>query len=578
MVHEHPLFSVPAHHTWLRSVHGGQGPRPPLGRGGWGALDAEGTLWFDPERKGGSPEEWAWVCAVMLTHLGFRHLPVRSPHGVWIAAADAVAGAFVDALRVGRRPEDLPPSELPSTRSAEALFERWVVSGVPPELVNRGIAGHDAWDLVPGEPPSWRKERLDEAAHAFEVGLAEAVHNALVVASGRQVQKQTPAHEARSWFVSSFPLLGALAASFDIVYDVVACRSLDIRIAAIDPGAQVVYLNPAADLSTEELRFVVAHELLHAGLRHDLRRQGRDPFLWNVACDYVINGWLQEMAVGHMPTAGVLYDPELQGLSAEAVYDRIANDLRRVRKLCTLRGQGLGDIIEAPPAWWSADGCDLDAFYRRCLATGLDLHTSTGRGYLPAGLIQEIEALAHPPVPWDVELAQWFDRYFAPLERYRSFAHPSRRQSSTPDLPRPRYVLREDALAGRTFGVVLDTSGSMEPALLAKALGAIASYAIAREVPAARVIFCDAHPYDQGFLPVEAIASRVKVRGRGGTVLQPGIDLLERAEDFPADGPVLIITDAECDVLHIRREHAFLLPQSGRLPFTPRGPVFRVEP
>jgi hypothetical protein len=118
----------------------------------------------------------------------------------------------------------------------------------------------------------------------------------------------------------------------------------------------------------------------------------------------------------------------------------------------------------------------------------------------------------------------------------------------------------------------------MEPALLAKALGAIASYAIAREVPAARVIFCDAHPYDQGFLPVEAIASRVKVRGRGGTVLQPGIDLLERAEDFPADGPVLIITDAECDVLHIRREHAFLLPQSGRLPFTPRGPVFRVEP
>jgi predicted metal-dependent peptidase len=398
-----------------------------------------------------------------------------------------------------------------------------------------------------------------------------------VVASGRDTPQQTPAHHARSWFVSSFPLLGALAASFQIVYDVVACRSLDIRIAAIDPSAQVIYLNPAANLSTEELRFVVAHELLHAGLRHDLRRQGRDAFLWNVACDYVINGWLQEMGVGHMPSV-VLYDPELQGLSAEAIYERIVNDLRRARKLATLRGQGVGDILEAPPAWWSGDGCDLDAFYRRCLATGLDLHQSSGRGYLPAGLIQEIEALAHPPVPWDVELAQWFDRYFSPLERYRSFAHPSRRQSSTPDLPRPRYVLREDALDGRTFGVVLDTSGSMGMELLAKALGAIASYAMAREVPAARVIFCDAHPYDQGYLPVEAIASRVKVRGRGGTVLQPGIDLLERACDFPAQGPILVITDAECDVLHIRHEHAFLLPQAGRLPFTPRGPVFRVEP
>ena len=29
----------------------------------------------------------------------------------------------------------------------------------------------------------------------------------------------------------------------------------------------------------------------------------------------------------------------------------------------------------------------------------------------------------------------------------------------------------------------------------------------------------------------------------GGTVLQPGVDLLEAAEDFPKDGPILIITD-----------------------------------
>ena len=29
---------------------------------------------------------------------------------------------------------------------------------------------------------------------------------------------------------------------------------------------------------------------------------------------------------------------------------------------------------------------------------------------------------------------------------------------------------------------------------------AIASYATARDVPAARVVFCDAHPYDAGYL------------------------------------------------------------------------------
>ena len=56
-------------------------------------------------------------------------------------------------------------------------------------------------------------------------------------------------------------------------------------------------------------------------------------------------------------------------------------------------------------------------------------------------------------------------------------------------------------------------------------------------------------------------------------MLQPGIDLLEKAPDFPRDGPLLIITDGACDRLHIRREHAFLLPAGRHLPFVPKGPV-----
>ena len=60
-------------------------------------------------------------------------------------------------------------------------------------------------------------------------------------------------------------------------------------------------------------------------------------------------------------------------------------------------------------------------------------------------------------------------------------------------------------------------------------------------------------------------------------MLQPGIDLLERADDFPDDGPILVITDGDCDVLRVRREHAFLIPAGAGLPFAPRGPVFRMR-
>lgn len=106
----------------------------------------------------------------------------------------------------------------------------------------------------------------------------------------------------------------------------------------------------------------------------------------------------------------MLLDLELKGLSAEAVYDRIVGDLRQYRKLGTLRGPRLGDILPGRIArWWEAgEGVELDRFYRSCLSQGLLMLHEKGRGFLPANLIEEIEALAQPVIPWDVELAPVF--------------------------------------------------------------------------------------------------------------------------------------------------------------------------
>jgi predicted metal-dependent peptidase len=386
--------------------------------------------------------------------------------------------------------------------------------------------------------------------------------------------RKTQWRQALGWFISSYPLLGGLAAAFKLVEDAEVCRTHGIWAAAISPAAAELYVNPLSGLDDGERRFVIAHELLHAGLRHDTRGGGRDPWLWNVACDFVINGWLAEMEVGDLPD-GALHDPSLRGKSAEEVYDEVVTWRRRAWKCSTLRGLGARDILPSrlagtdDPAW----GTDLDEFYRRCLADGLHYHR--GRGLLPAGLVQDIRALAEPPVPWDVELARWFDDHFAPVERRRSYARSSRRQSATPDIPRPGWHLPEELMHSRTFGVVLDTSGSMDTRLLGKALGAISSYAVTRDVPAVRVIFCDAEAHDNGWMHPLDIAGRVRIRGRGGTVLQPGIDLLQNARDFPRDGPILVITDAWIDRVRIKREHAFLIPAGAVLPFPARGPVFR---
>ena len=192
--------------------------------------------------------------------------------------------------------------------------------------------------------------------------------------------------------------------------------------------------------------------------------------------------------------------------------------------------------------------------------------------------MEEVRAIQQPPIPWDVQLARWFDEQFQPLEPRRTYARLSRRQSATPDIPRPASFLPEEQAEQRIFGVLLDTSGSMERGLLAAALGSIASYAESRDVHHVRVVFCDAAAYDQGIMAPDEIAGMVKVRGRGGTKLQPGIDLLDEDTAFPREAPLLIITDGACDRLNLRgRTHAFLLPAGNRLPFTSHGPVFRLK-
>jgi len=579
----HPLFEPLLSHAHIIRLDDNLCPPD-----GWAVTLQEGHLHINPTRRA-EPEEWMYILAHCLLHLGFGHFQRRENSREWSAACDVWITRFLADLKLGSPPgnfRSLP--DLP-TQSEERLYQQFSENGIPEHLRDLGTARPNSTDLILEGDKSIRRryyyrQKIDWPA-LLGRGLVQAATSAVNVAGGVESalgverSQHTPAQRARSWFINSYPLLGALAAAFKVIEDHTLCARMEISLAAVDAELKEIYVNPGAGLDERECRFVMAHELLHVGLRHTARRQGRHPYLWNVACDYVINDWLVEMGVGGLPQMGVLYDSELKGESAEGIYDRIANDLRRYRKLATLRGVGLGDILErGRPRWWEiGEGVELDEFYRHCLAQGLAYHEAQGRGYLPAGLVEEINALSQPPIPWDVELARWFDEHFPPLEKMRTYARPSRRQSATPDIPRPSYVITWDIQQGRTFGVLLDTSGSMDRQLLAKALGTIASYSLSRDVYAVRVVFCDAATYDQGYLLPEDIAGRVQVRGRGGTILQPGIDLLERVEDFPKDGPVLIITDGYCDRLHIQREHAYLIPEGRHLPFAPRGPVFRIN-
>ena len=56
---------------------------------------------------------------------------------------------------------------------------------------------------------------------------------------------------------------------------------------------------------TNRLCGLVAHELLHAALLHGLRRRERDPVLWNIAADIVVNGMIRKDTTYGLPLGGV---------------------------------------------------------------------------------------------------------------------------------------------------------------------------------------------------------------------------------------------------------------------------------
>ena len=98
----------------------------------------------------------------------------------------------------------------------------------------------------------------------------------------------------------------------------------DIPTAGTD--GETIYYNPEylESLSVEEQTFVFAHEVCHIAFNHILRSEGKDPELWNIATDGVINQFLKrdglKMAKGGVDIAeAIKYD-------AEQLYEKILQE------------------------------------------------------------------------------------------------------------------------------------------------------------------------------------------------------------------------------------------------------------
>ena len=77
--------------------------------------------------------------------------------------------------------------------------------------------------------------------------------------------------------------------------------------------------------SDDELVFLVAHEVMHIVMAHAVRRGPRNPHLYNIACDAVINEILIEENVGAFIPGGIRMDGA-QNTTSELIYKQLVDE------------------------------------------------------------------------------------------------------------------------------------------------------------------------------------------------------------------------------------------------------------
>jgi predicted metal-dependent peptidase len=311
---------------------------------------------------------------------------------------------------------------------------------------------------------------------------------------------------ARSAFFTSL----ALFARFEVSYE--------IPTAATD--GRSIFVNPHFfdTLTTAEQDAVLVHEVLHAALLHVPRRGGRDPQLWNIAADIVVNGMLVQERYD-LPTGG-LRNQQLEHLSVEEVYEQ----LLREQPSDEPQPQPQPDLLERSPADAQAADADapgpgsgpadaearnraLEKHWQQAHEQARIVAEETAIGTAPAGMARELGSLSPAKLDWRSYLWRFL------VQTPTDFQHFDRRF-----VGRGMYL---ETISGEHLNVLLavDTSGSIDRQAVELFLGEVRG--ILRAYPHLRcdLYYADAEVYGPHRLTPSSPLPPVV--GGGGTDFRP---------------------------------------------------------
>lgn len=296
---------------------------------------------------------------------------------------------------------------------------------------------------------------------------------------------------------------------------------------------RTVYVNPDFwnPLTAAEQDGLLLHELLHAALGHCWRCGVRNPQIWNIAADIVINGMICEDPQAALPKGG-MRDLRLEKFGVEEVYELLQRDFSKLPPLT------LADLLMAPPGEEGSGNGDtslddmrrtaLAGHWRHALEQAAVIARSQG-GDTPGGMKRELETLDPARLDWRAVLWRYLVR--TPSD----FTGWDRRH-----LARGLYLEQLEGESVRVW-VCVDTSGSVRGEQLSAFLGEVQG--ILRSYPH---VICDLYFADaalHGPTRITASGEMPAPVGGGGTDFRPFFTETERAGANAESGIAVYITD-----------------------------------
>jgi len=146
-------------------------------------------------------------------------------------------------------------------------------------------------------------------------------------------------------------------------------------------------------LSIEQIKTVIAHEILHIAYCHHLREEKREHGKWNRACDYSINGILLE---DFARVDGMLYDIKYKDKAAEIIYNELKDE-----------GGGGLSIGEVTAPLEGVNPIEEEIRIKENIVRATQYAKAAGK--LPSHIERKMTEYLKPKISWERLLANWVD-------------------------------------------------------------------------------------------------------------------------------------------------------------------------